>query len=162
MQDHKIDFVISWVDGKDQAWLQDKSKYDAASGSDDAKERYRDWENLKYWFRGVEKFAPWVAKIHFITWGHLPKWLDVNHPRLHIVRHEDYIPQEYLPTFNSHTIEWNMHRIEGLAEQHPPDAPSPAPKASAPWQGPCPSSRPYWPWQSAALKSQYRKKSVPS
>lgn len=117
MQDHKIDFVISWVDGKDQAWLQEKSKYDAASGSDDAKERYRDWENLKYWFRGVEKFAPWAAKIHFITWGHLPKWLDVNHPRLHIVRHQDYIPQEYLPTFNSHTIEWNMHRIEGLAEQ---------------------------------------------
>lgn len=117
MQDRKIDFVISWVDGKDQAWRQEKSRYDAASSSDDGEERYRDWDNLKYWFRGVEKFAPWVGKIHFITWGHLPEWLDVNHPRLHIVRHEDYIPQEYLPTFNSHTIEWNMHRIEGLAEQ---------------------------------------------
>lgn len=117
MQDHKIDFVISWVDGGDPAWLQEKSKYHAIGSSDDAKERYRDWDNLRYWFRGVEKFAPWVDKIHFITWGHLPAWLNVNHPRLHIVRHEDYIPREYLPTFNSHTIEWNMHRIEGLAEQ---------------------------------------------
>ncbi len=117
MPDNKIDFVISWVDGGVKAWRQEKDRYSAAGGSDDASERYRDWNNLKYWFRGVEKFAPWVAKIHFITWGHLPDWLDAAHDKLHIVRHEDYIPQEYLPTYNSHTIEWNMHRIEGLAEQ---------------------------------------------
>jgi cytosine/uracil/thiamine/allantoin permease len=34
--------------------------------------RYRDWENLKYWFRGVETFAPWVNKVYFITYGHIP------------------------------------------------------------------------------------------
>jgi len=38
------------------------------------------------------------------------------HPKLHIVRHEDYIPEEYLPTFNSHPIELNFHRIPNLAE----------------------------------------------
>ena len=26
-------------------------------------------------------------------------------------------PEEYLPTFNSHTIEMNLHRIKGLSEQ---------------------------------------------
>ena len=30
-------------------------------------------DNLKYWFRGVEKFAPWVNKIYFITYGHAAK-----------------------------------------------------------------------------------------
>lgn len=47
---------------------------DAISNSfelDIREERYRDWDNLQYWFRGVEKFAPWVRKIHFVTWGHL-------------------------------------------------------------------------------------------
>lgn len=117
MPENKIDFVITWVDGGDMAWKREKSRYDAVGSSDDADERYRDWENLRYWFRGVEKYAPWVRKIHFITWGHLPEWLNTAHPKLNIVRHEDYIPKEYLPTFNSHTIEWNMHRIEGLSEQ---------------------------------------------
>ena len=78
--------------------------------------RYRDWDLLKFWFRGVEKFAPWVRKIHFVTWGHLPSWLNTDNPKLHIVKHEEYIPQKYLPTFNSHVIENHMHLIEGLSE----------------------------------------------
>ena len=44
--------------------------------------RYRDWNNLRYWFRGVEKFAPWVRKIHFVTWGHIPDWLDTTNPKI--------------------------------------------------------------------------------
>ena len=27
---------------------------------------------------------------------------------------EDFIPEEYLPTFSSHVIEWNLHRIPDL------------------------------------------------
>ena len=33
-----------------------------------------------------------------------------------MVKHTDFIPNEYLPTFNSHTIELNLHRIKGLSE----------------------------------------------
>lgn len=115
---NKIDFVMIWVDGNDPEWRKEKRMYDSsAEGVDDTEVRYRDWDNLQYWFRAVEKFAPWVNKIHFVTWGHLPKWLNKDNPKLHIVNHRDYIPAEYLPTFNSHTIELNLHRIEGLAEQ---------------------------------------------
>ena len=113
----KIDFVIPWVDGNDPQWRAEKAKYDPSGmPQSDAPERYRDWDNLQYWFRGVEKFAPWVNRIHFITWGHLPPWLDTSNPKLNIVKHTDYIPEKYLPTFSSHAIELNMHRIEGLAE----------------------------------------------
>ena len=113
----KIDFVIAWVDGNDENWLAEKAKYSPSTMADSATSvRFRDWDNLQYWFRGVEKFAPWVNKIHFITWGHLPKWLDTSNPKLHIVNHKDYIPEKYLPTFSSHAIELNMHRIEGLSE----------------------------------------------
>lgn len=114
-----IDFVIAWVDGADPKWLKEKAKYDPSidKTQDASNIRYRDWNNLRYWFRAVEEYAPWVRKIHFITWGHIPSWLDVNHPKIHIVNHKDYIPKEYLPTFNSHTIELNMHRIEDLSEK---------------------------------------------
>ncbi|MDE7390400.1 MAG: Stealth CR1 domain-containing protein [Lachnospiraceae bacterium] len=113
-----IDFVIIWVDGNDAEWRKEKARYSENTNDfSDCEVRYRDWDNLQYWFRGVEKFAPWVNKIHFVTWGHLPPWLDTGNPRLHIVNHKDYIPKEYLPTFSSHTIELNLHRIEGLSER---------------------------------------------
>jgi hypothetical protein len=114
-----IDFVIAWVDGADKEWLKEKAKYDNTidlNSQDAIDARYRDWDNLQYWFRAVEKYAPWVRKIHFLTWGHIPSWLDTTNPKLHIVKHSDYIPSKYLPTFNSHTIELNMHRIPDLAE----------------------------------------------
>lgn len=112
----QIDFVVTWVDGSDELWKNEKAKYGQALGDDDRSERYRDWGLMRYWFRGVEKYAPWVKTIHFVTCGHLPEWLDTNNPKLHIVRHEDYIPEEYLPTFNSNVPEIYLHKIEGLSE----------------------------------------------
>lgn len=112
----KIDFVIMWVDGNDPKWQQEKNKYDKKANADDSIVRFRDWDLLQYWFRGVEKFAPWVNKIYFVTWGHLPKWLDTSNPKLVIVNHKDYIPEKYLPTFSANTIELNLHRIKDLSE----------------------------------------------
>lgn len=112
----EIDFVIPWVDGADPAWQAEFRQYRIAAGMDASAIRYRDWGTLPYWFRAVEQFAPWVRKIHLITWGHIPAWLDTSHPKLNIVRHEDYIPKEWLPTFNVNPIELNIHRIESLSE----------------------------------------------
>ncbi len=111
----KIDFVIAWVDGSDPAWQAEKAR--CRGTGDQSPVRYRDWDTLRYWFRAVEAYAPWVNRIHLLTWGHVPAWLNLEHPKVHIVRHEDFIPEEYLPTFSSHPIELNMHRIPGLAEQ---------------------------------------------
>ena len=113
-----IDFVLLWVDGNDPAWLEEKNKYaplkvNYSSGTN----RFRDWDNLQYWFRGVEQFAPWVDNIYFITWGHVPAWLDTRHPKLKVINHKDYIPEQYLPTFNSNTIELNLHRLPQLSEK---------------------------------------------
>ena len=112
-----IDVVILWVDGSDPQWLSQKGEYlpPAAADSNSAN-RYRDWGLLPYWFRAIEKFTPWVRKIHFVTWGHVPEFLNLDAPKLHVVRHDEFIPAEYLPTFSSHAIEMNIHRIPGLAE----------------------------------------------
>ena len=111
-----IDFIITWVDGNDPEWQKEKNRYSRKTNGDDRVKRYRDWELLKYWFRSVETCAPWVNKIHFVTYGHLPIWLNTKHPKLHIVNHKDYIPRQYLPTFSCRPIELNLHRISGLTE----------------------------------------------
>lgn len=111
-----IDFVVLWVDGNDPAWQAEKRKWEGKTDDNNGVHRFRDWGLMQYWFRAVEKYAPWVRKIHFVTWGHLPPFLDISNPKLHIVRHEDYMPREALPCFSANPLEMNLHRIEGLAE----------------------------------------------
>lgn len=114
-----IDFVITWVDMNDPKWQADFSKYsgrkeNTKNGVSEA--RFRDNGFLRYWFRGVEKFAPWVRRIHFVTSGQKPEWLDESNPKINLVNHKDYIPEEFLPTYNSVVIERYIHRIPGLAD----------------------------------------------
>lgn len=116
----KIDFVITWVDGDDPEWISEKNKYvsikKTARPDIAGNTRYKNNGLLKYWFRGVEKFAPWVNKIYFVTYGHLPKWLDTNNPKLVIVNHKDFLKPQWLPTFSSVPLNLNLHRISGLSE----------------------------------------------
>ena len=116
MTDYPIDIVIPWVDGDDPAWRAERGQYRPTAQSDNSDARFREWGLFQYWFRSIEQYAPWVRKVHLVTWGHLPPWLNTDHPKLNIVNHRDYIPEEYLPTFSSHVIELNMHRIPGLAD----------------------------------------------
>ena len=113
-----IDFVLLWVDGNDPEWQESKAQFTGENRKNNINNvRYRDWDLLHYWFRSVEAYAPWVRKIHFVTCGQVPKWLRLEHPKLHFVKHSDYMDAEDLPTFSSHPIELNMHRIEGLSEK---------------------------------------------
>lgn len=88
-------------------------------GDENSNCRYRgDNYLLRFWFRSIETFAPWVNRIHFVSCGQLPDWLNTTHPKISIVHHKDFIPDKYLPTFNSRTIEMNLHRIDSLSERY--------------------------------------------
>ena len=110
-----IDFVVMWVDGNDLSW-QDKMLSYKGTSEQSNPTRFRDWNIFKYWFRSIERFAPWVHRVFLITDNQTPSWININYSKLKIIDHKDFIPAEYLPTFNSHTIELNIHRIEGLSE----------------------------------------------
>ena len=117
-----IDFVILWVDGEDISWLKERNKYfiqnhQRAGGDANDGCRYRSNSDLlRFWFRGVEKYANWVHKIFFISCGQIPAWLDTNNPILEVVNHTDFMPAEFLPTFNNRPIHFNLHRIKNLSE----------------------------------------------
>ncbi|MDO5570861.1 MAG: Stealth CR1 domain-containing protein [Bacteroidales bacterium] len=112
---HDIDFVILWVDGNSPEWISKKNLYldnKNIQGNDIC--RFRDWDLLKYWFRSVENFAPWVRKIHFVTDNQIPEWLNTENEKINIVNHSDIIDKKYLPLFNSSAIEINIHKIKDL------------------------------------------------
>ena len=121
MKQTGIDVVIPWVDSNDPKWREDKNYYAAKEGRleliDQRDIRYRDWDIIRFIFRGIEMYMPWVRTVHFITYGHLPEWMNPEAEGLHIVNHKDYIPEEYLPTFCANTIELNMHKIPGLSDR---------------------------------------------
>lgn len=110
-----IDIVITWVNGGDPKWIEKKSKYSSDRGMN-GENRFRDFEMFQYTFRSIEKFAPWVNKIFLVTDNQVPEWMDKNNSKLRIVDHKDFIPEKYLPTFNSNAIEMNIFRIKELSE----------------------------------------------
>lgn len=114
----KIDFVVTWLDSSDPTWIKEYNKYkEMTSGCDQTAARFRDWDLLNFWFRAVEVYAPWVNKVFLITNGTFPKWIDASNHKLVLVKHSDYIPERFLPTFNSCTIELHINNIKELSEQ---------------------------------------------
>lgn len=114
MNSFPIDIVLPWVDCSDPMWQNEYKQYCPETRFE--AERFRDWGLLKFLFRGIEKFAPWVNKIFFITNGQMPEWLALDAPKLVFMKHAEYIPSQYLPTFNSNTIEFFYDLIPGLSE----------------------------------------------
>jgi len=117
--DEKIDFIITWVDPSDAEWQRQFQKFNSATSTDsNSAARFRDFETVKYVLRGIDKFTPWVNKIHFVTSGHKPAWLDLNNTKLNFVTHADiFTNKSHLPTFNSLAIEMNFLNIQNLEDK---------------------------------------------
>ena len=108
-----MDAVITYVNGLDPVW---REEYSRALNVPALDKRFRDWGTLKYLLRGIETFMPFVRNVHLVVSGksQVPEWASEN---LRIVTHRDIIPEAFLPTFNSTTIEMFLHRIPGLDER---------------------------------------------
>jgi hypothetical protein len=110
-----VDLVYTWVDGNDPHWLAKKAAH--GLGGEDAN-HYRNNSELRYSLRSLERFAPWARRVHIVTDGQIPPWLNTRHEKLRLVSHADIIPARFLPTFSSRVIEAHLHRIEGLADHY--------------------------------------------
>ena len=111
-----IDAVYTWVDGDDPGW---QAQWEASGHpSDLPRHRYRNHDELRYSLRSLEQFAPWVRTVYLVTSGQQPEWLNLDSSRLQLVAHDQIFPDAHnLPTFNSHAIELNLHRIPGLSQR---------------------------------------------
>eukprot|EP00727_Mastigamoeba_balamuthi_P007769 m51a1_g3612 hypothetical protein (381) ;mRNA; r:58209-60104 len=111
-----LDVVISYVDGDDPAWRARYRQW-APDAKKDAK-RSRNNNEICYSLRSVKLHVPWVRHVFVATDCAVPRCVAraVKTGWVSVVPLDDFVPAQYLPTFNSHTIELFLHRIPGIAE----------------------------------------------
>lgn len=124
------DVVIAWVDGDDPIHKQKKAQYltnkcETSFNDIAGAMRYRSTGEIYYCVASVLRYAPWVRKIFIVTDNqnpHVDEFISRNFPDnkipIEIVDHtvlfHDY--EQYLPTFNSISIETMLWRIPGLSD----------------------------------------------
>lgn len=125
-----VDIVVTYLNERDKKWQEDfnywknkeiqEGKAEATNRQAFGEERTREWDAFKYWFRGVENNCPWINKVFLIVQNknHIPKWLDINSPKLRVVFHDEFIPKDLLPTFNAITIGMYISNIPDLSENY--------------------------------------------
>ena len=116
-----IDIVYTWVNGQDPNWIREKNHWlnyenNSTILSSIDNSRFIEHEELKYSFRSLFMNAPWIHHIFLVTNGQIPVWLNISHPKITMIRHEDIMPAAALPTFNSEAIESCLPFIENLSE----------------------------------------------
>lgn len=117
-----VDVVYTWVDGSDPLWNESRERrLTGITGTPQTREssgraRFISRDELRHSMRSVHLFAPWVRRIHLVTAGQTPAWLDTSCPLVNVVDHADILPPDALPTFNSHAIETSLHHIPDLSE----------------------------------------------
>lgn len=117
----KIDLVVPYVDSSDPEWQKQFNACNPIPNEEiegvNARNRFRgQGDFFRYFFRGIDKNMPWVRTVHLLVQSksQVPSWL--NQSKVHIVTHDEFIPKEFLPTFNSCTIEMFLWNIPGLSE----------------------------------------------
>lgn len=112
-----MDLVVTWVDDQWPGYL-DRLRAHARLPPDLNPNRTRDnLDLLRYGLRGVTRHAPWIGTIHLLTQRpQVPRWLNADHPRVRIHHHDEVLPAQHLPTFNSFAIYTALHRLPGLSD----------------------------------------------
>lgn len=114
-----IDIIVPWVNPDDLNWRHDFFNHFPEGKKCDAQiGRFRDCNTLKYSLRSIDQNCEWCEHVFLIlaSPSQIPDWLNTKSPKLKIVYHKDYIPSEFLPTFNSDVIEMFYPLIDELSE----------------------------------------------
>lgn len=114
-----VDYLFPFVNQNDPIWQQEYraacNKYGKKYDLNDV--RFRDVGLLRYHFRGIAKFMPWIHKPYMIvsSESQVPNWL--NQDTVGIILHKDFIEPEFLPCFNSNRIEMFLAKIDCISEK---------------------------------------------
>lgn len=118
MEVRPIDYVVPMVFHDDPLWQQDYARVRQYDEEDLVNfVRFRSWGTEELLIRCVRRFMPFVRTIYIILARESQKkdWMDEDGVR--IVYHRDFIPERFLPTFNSATIEMFLHQIPGISDR---------------------------------------------
>lgn len=127
-----IDVVIAWVNGDDPVHALKRRAYLSPNDSEEQREdiagatRFSAQGEIEFCVLSFLRYAPFIRKIFIVTDEqdpHLEESINRNFPNnkipIEIVDHKVLFRgyEEYLPTFNSLTIESMLYRIPNLSER---------------------------------------------
>lgn len=125
-----IDYVVPMVFPDDMSWRHELQNLTGPLCRDDARsnERYRTWGTEEVLIKLIRKNLPWIRCIHILLARktQVQPWMKEMvamtsqqtgqaGPQVRLVFHQDFMPKEKLPTFNSRAIEMYLHKIPDLA-----------------------------------------------
>lgn len=125
-----IDAVITWVDGDDPKLIAKQRAFFEVDEKDDVTSagRFVDCNEIFYCVSAILKNLKFIARIFIVTDDQYPPVIDQIREkfgneaadRIRVVDHKAIFAgyEEYLPTFNSVSIETMMHRIPDLSDRY--------------------------------------------
>ncbi|WP_435948989.1 stealth family protein [Psychrobacter sp. DM8] len=123
-----IDIVIAWVDGDDPVLRQKREQYKAgiSIASDAASStRFASNNEIYYNIASIIKYVPFCRHIYIVSDNQQPEFVDefakqgiCEKDKIRIVDHKDIFRgvEQYLPTFNTRSIETMLWNIPDLSD----------------------------------------------
>lgn len=113
-----VDVVYTWVDDQFPGYREQLLQYASRKRDGDPSRTRDNLETLRFSLRSIERYAPWINRVYLLTCRpQVPPWLETAHPKLAVVHHDQVMPPEILPTFNSLAIISHLHRIPDLTRK---------------------------------------------
>lgn len=111
-----MDIVIPYVSSEDPEWMEIfcKEKYPHIRNPKVLKLMFRPFLRrfsshglFKYWWRALDTNYRSLGKVHLLLMqpSQFPSFLNKDDPRIVVHYHDEFIPKQYRPCFNSSTIE---------------------------------------------------------
>ena len=113
-----IDLVVTYLDDTCKKWINSYNIYKRFNkhNSNIHGARFRSWDNFKYVLRSIATNMHFINNLYIVVsdYSQVPSYINTNNVK--IVTHDIIIPSEYLPAFNSNTIELFIYKIPNLSE----------------------------------------------
>lgn len=122
-----LDIVIAWVDGNDVELKRKRHLYLTGNDASDAvsETRFASNDEIYYNIASILKYVPFCRHILIVTDGQQPEFLnefvaqglcDTN--KIRVVDHREIFAgfEQFLPTFNTRSIESMLWNIQGLSD----------------------------------------------
>lgn len=106
----KVSYVFPWLNPLDTEWQESYEKY-SDKKLNLSNPRFRENSMIRYNLRSVAECAPWIDELIILisSESQILPWM--NRDTIKFVCHKDFIPQKFLPVFNSNTIEMFLANV---------------------------------------------------
>lgn len=122
-----IDIVIAWVDGNDSELKKKRHKHLTGEDATDAVSdtRFASNNEIYYNIASILKYVPFCCHIYIVTDNQRPAFIDefvsqglCSADKIRVVDHREIFKgyEQYLPTFNTRSIETMLWNINGLSD----------------------------------------------